>query len=54
MSFLNSDEIEHYWFKYKSEGEPHSTSLESFCQINKLSCKEFDNWHHKKNVGYIR
>lgn len=35
MNYLNNDELERYWFKYKSEGEPHGMSLERFCQINK-------------------
>lgn len=30
MNYLNNDELERYWFKYKSEGEPHGMSLERF------------------------
>lgn len=45
MSCLNNDELERYWFKYKSEGEPHGTSLVRFCQINKISYAVLDHCH---------
>lgn len=32
MNYLNNDVLELYWFKYKSEGEPHGMSLERYCE----------------------
>lgn len=42
MNYLNNDELERYWFKYKSEGEPHGMSLEKFRQLHQISYKAFD------------
>lgn len=47
MNYLNNDDLERYWFKYKSEGEPHGTSLERFCQLHKISYKALDNWRRQ-------
>lgn len=47
MNYLNNDELERYWFRYKSEAEPHGTSLERFCQIHKISYKALDNWRRQ-------
>lgn len=47
MNYLNNEELERYWFKYKSEGEPHGMSLERFCQLHKISYKALDNWRRQ-------
>ena len=44
MNYLSNDELERYWFQYKAEAEPHGTPLETFCEINRISYKAFDNW----------
>lgn len=47
MNYLSNDELERYWFRYKSEAEPHGTSMERFCQIHKISYKALDNWRRQ-------
>lgn len=44
MNYLSNDELEHYWFQYKAEYEPHGISLEQFCNTQKISYRAMDNW----------
>lgn len=52
-SYLSNEELERYWFQYKTEAEIHGTPLEKFCRDNKISYKALDNWRRQtKNKIY--
>ena len=36
-----------FWFRYKTEGEPHGISINSFCINQGISCKQFYSWFKK-------
>lgn len=51
--YLSNEELEQYWFRYKTDSEIHGTSLEKFCEINRISYKAMDNWRRQtKNRIY--
>lgn len=52
-SYLSNEELERYWFQYKTEAEIHGTPLEKFCRDNRISYKALDNWRRQtKNRIY--
>lgn len=52
-SYLSNEELERYWFQYKTEAEIHGTPLEKFCRDNGISYKALDNWRRQtKNKIY--
>lgn len=53
MHYLSNEELERYWFQYKTEAKIHGTQLEKFCRDNKISYKALDNWRRQtKNRIY--
>ena len=51
--YLSNEELEQYWFRYKTDSEIHGTSLEKFCEMNRISYKAMDNWRRQtKNRIY--
>lgn len=51
--YPSNEELEQYWFQYKTEGEIHSTALEKFCRDQHISYEALDNWRrHTKNKIY--
>ena len=47
MSYLSNEELERWYFRYKTEAEPHGTAMERFCEIHKISYKALDNWRRQ-------
>lgn len=44
MSYLSNDELERCYFRYKTESEPHDTTMEQFFEVSKISYKALDIW----------
>lgn len=43
----SNEELENFWFQYKTEGEIHGTTLEKFCRDHNVSYKALDNWRRQ-------
>ena len=47
MNHLSNDELERYWFKYRTEAFPHGIAMEKFCIMNKISYRALSNWERQ-------
>lgn len=50
-----SEDLERFYFQYKTEGLPHGVSIQDFCIRNKVSYNIFSKWYKdtRKEVGNI-